>query len=251
MSICSSAVLTYHSLDSSGSVISVRPEIFRSQMESLASAGIPVVPLREVTERAGSVAITFDDGFRNLAEHAFPLLERLGFPATVFVVSRYAGGQNDWPSQPRGRVPLLPLLGWDELRALPAAIEIGAHTATHPNLAEISVAQCQAEISGCQREIADRLGRTATSLAYPYGGVSRSVAALASACFERAAGTRFEFLPPSPGRFDLPRLDMFYFRERASLAGVFGMPSRLYVGLRNAARLVRARLHSDHARAAA
>src|SRR6202043_11676 len=94
-----SAILTYHSLDDSGSVISVPPALFRRQMDFLAASGIPVVPLNEVMKRPGSVAITFDDGFRNFADHAVPVLERHRLPATVFVVSRYCGLTNDWPSQ--------------------------------------------------------------------------------------------------------------------------------------------------------
>ena len=46
-----SAILTYHSIDDSGSVISVSPEAFRRQMQMLADSGTPVVPLAEVLRR--------------------------------------------------------------------------------------------------------------------------------------------------------------------------------------------------------
>ena len=46
------------------------------------------------------LALTFDDGFANFAEHAVPVLQRLSFPATVFVVSGHCGRLNDWPGQP-------------------------------------------------------------------------------------------------------------------------------------------------------
>src|ERR1700722_15438811 len=100
-----STILTYHSLDDSGSVISTHPEIFRRQMDFLAASGVPVVPLAETLERAGSGAKTFDDGFRNLLDHAVPVLEQYHFPATIFVVGNYCGGHNDWPSQPKDAVP--------------------------------------------------------------------------------------------------------------------------------------------------
>lgn len=237
-----SAILTYHSLDESGSVISIRPQIFRSHMESLAESGIPIVPLDQVADRPGTVAITFDDGFENLARHAFPVLGKLRIPATVFVVSQYAGLRSDWPTQPSGRVPLQPLLGWNELRSLPPGVTVGAHTATHPHLAALPARECEREMRECSRTIADQLGYEPLSLAYPYGSVSRPVVATASRYFRLAVGTRFEFVAPNHGRFDLPRLDMFYFRDRKALSGLFGVASRLYVGLRNAARLARARV---------
>src|SRR5690348_2083040 len=103
-----SAVLTYHSLDNSRSVISLPPAVFRDQMEALAGSGTPVVPLSEIHNRPGAVSITFDDGFANIADHALPILQRFSFPATVFVVGGHCGGYNDWPSQPPG-IPRLPL----------------------------------------------------------------------------------------------------------------------------------------------
>ena len=87
-----SAILTYHSLDESGSVISMPPALFRAQMECLAESPSKVVPLAEICDRPGAVAITFDDGFANFAEYAAPVLERLSLPATVFVVSGFCGG---------------------------------------------------------------------------------------------------------------------------------------------------------------
>src|SRR3954470_8233749 len=91
----SCAVLTYHSLDESGSVISIRPDVFRRQMQTLAANGVKVVPLEDLFAHPGAVAITFDDGFANLADHALPVLEHLGLPATIFVVSGYCGKRNN------------------------------------------------------------------------------------------------------------------------------------------------------------
>ena len=76
-----SAILTYHSLDDSGSVISTPPSRFQRQMEFLAASGIPVAPLDQVLACPGSVAITFDDGFRNLLDHAVPFPLAVARPA--------------------------------------------------------------------------------------------------------------------------------------------------------------------------
>jgi peptidoglycan/xylan/chitin deacetylase (PgdA/CDA1 family) len=234
-----SAILTYHSLDASGSVISIRPEIFRSHIQSLADSGVSFVPLGSVQNSPGSVAITFDDGFRNLAEHAFPLLDRLHIPATVFVVSRYAGSRNEWPSQPASGVPRLPLLDWRELGNMPFGVIAGAHTATHPHLTSLSASSSAAEIRESAEEIMARTGRWPSALAYPYGNVSRAIASFASKYFDIAVGTELGFVERGSDRFALPRLDMFYFRNAKSLAGLFNVCSRAYIGVRSAARIAR------------
>ncbi|HWF11879.1 MAG TPA: polysaccharide deacetylase family protein [Bryobacteraceae bacterium] len=234
-----SAILTWHSLDDSGSVISTRPDIFRQQIESLAASGVPVVPLERVAGSPGSIALTFDDGCSNLAEHAFPLLDRLRLPATVFAVSGYCGLDNSWPGQPAGAVPGLRLLGWDELASAPASIEIGAHTATHPHLTSLSAAECDREMQECRREIEARLARPVRSFAYPYGSCSPEVCSTAARHFNLAVGTSLEFVRPDADRMKLPRIDMFYFRNQPSLDRLFSPRTRAYLGARNVARAAR------------
>jgi peptidoglycan/xylan/chitin deacetylase (PgdA/CDA1 family) len=237
-----SAILTYHSIDDSGSVISTPPEVFRRQIESLAGSGIPLVPLNRVANCPGSIALTFDDGYRNLAEHALPVLEHFGVPATIFVVSRYCGLMNNWPSQSPGSVPELPLLGWKELAAAPPGIDIGAHTATHPRLPALSADECDREMSECREEIEQRLARPVPWLAYPYGSCTAGVCSSAARHFELALGTSLRFVSPGVSQMNMPRIDMFYLRDRPNLDRLFSPLMRVYIGFRNAAREARSNL---------
>lgn len=234
-----SAILTWHSIDDSGSVISTPPEVFRRQIETLAGSGIPLVPVDRVASCPGSIALTFDDGFRNLAEHAFPVLERFRVPATVFVVSRYCGLVNRWPSQPAGTVPELPLLSWEELARAPDCIEVGAHTATHPRLPALSSDECEREMYECREEIQQRLARPVRSFAYPYGSCSPGVCSAAARYYDLAVGTSLRFVSPGASPMDLPRIDMFYFRGGSSVDRLFSPLVRVYIGVRNAAREAR------------
>lgn len=237
-----SAILTYHSLDDSGSVISTPSALFRRQMGYLAASRIPVVPLDQVASRPGTVAITFDDGFRNLLSHAIPVLEEYGFPATIFAVSGYCGCMNNWPSQPQAAVPLLPLLSWDELGALPSLVSLGAHTATHPDLSRLPAGECERELRDCQCEIEQRLARPVRWLAYPYGTSSAGVRSAAGRYFDLAVGTTLGFLPSRPERLNLPRLDTYYLRGSFPLERLFHGLGRPYVGFRRLLREFRQKL---------
>ncbi len=88
-------ILTYHRVnDDMDPCFPATPiTAFAVQMEAL-TRSYKVLPLEELVKRArekdlpaDSVAITFDDGYRDNYENAFPILRRLDLPATVFLVS--------------------------------------------------------------------------------------------------------------------------------------------------------------------
>jgi peptidoglycan/xylan/chitin deacetylase (PgdA/CDA1 family) len=233
-----SAILTWHSVDGSGSPISIAPDVFREQVEALAESRIPVVPLREIRQSWGCVSLTFDDGFANLADHALPLLEKYRFPATIFIVSGYCGTSNFWPSQPL-RVPRLPLLTWDQLSALPRQFTIGAHTVNHPDLTRVSPAECDLELRQCQETIEDRLGRPTREFAYPYGVVTSPVRQAVSRYFEIAVGTHLSYVHRTSQAHQLPRLDAYYLQSARRMNRLFTPEGRWYIRLRNIPRTSR------------
>ena len=208
-------------------------------MESLAQSGVPVVALDQVLSVRGSVALTFDDGYRNFADVALPMLEKLKFPATLFVVSGFCGRRNEWPDQPAGAAPSLPLMPWQELAALPSSVELGAHTVTHRDLRKLSREDCEHELSHCREEIERRTGRPVRWLAYPYGASSPQVRLLAGRQFELAVGTTLAYVSRHSDRFDLPRIDAYYLRRERSLGQIFSGSSATYLGVRRALRAAR------------
>jgi peptidoglycan/xylan/chitin deacetylase (PgdA/CDA1 family) len=196
-------------------------------MEWLARSGRPVAPLDRIRETPGGVALTFDDGFRNFYQHAFPVLRKHKFPATVFVVSDYCGGRNNWPTQARDAgIPLLELMRWSEVEEVSRhGVTIGCHTATHPPLTRLSEAELEDELASSQAAIQDRIGRAVDTFAYPYGINGLQVEAAVRRHFKWACSTRFATVLPQANPLDLPRLDVYYFRDRfwfESLGKLYG-----------------------------
>ncbi len=117
-------ILTYHSLDSSGSIVSVSPRRFADHVASLVDLGYRGVSLGEAVAHRGAtgwwperaVVLTFDDGYASFYENAYPLLRHVGLTATVFVVTGHMCGLNDWAPPPR-RLSLLQMMSWQTAAA--------------------------------------------------------------------------------------------------------------------------------------
>ena len=243
-------ILTYHSLDDSGSVISVSPSAFREHMGSLRDngfSGIALGRLLDAWEGRASlpprpVVLTFDDAYRNFAEAARPVLEAAGFSATVFAVAGRCGGANDWPGQLAG-VPRLPLLSAAELRDLSAAgFEIGSHGLTHAALDGLSAGEAEREVVGSKRALEDAIGGRVEVLAYPYGRTNAGVRGLAAVHYRASCGVEMRTARAGHDRHALPRIDVYYLR-RPGLFRTLGTPlGGGYLALRGLGRRLRARV---------
>jgi peptidoglycan/xylan/chitin deacetylase (PgdA/CDA1 family) len=246
------AILTYHSIDSSGSPISVSPEVFRGHCRFLASGRVRVLPLEVLVQDAAAgdaVALTFDDGFANFATEAASVLEDHGLPYTVFVVSDHVGGHNDWGGRPATNMPHLPLLDWDHLAALQnRGATIGAHTRRHRPLTQLRGEELADEVQGGIDRIEAALGRRPTTFAYPYGAVNAEAASAVREACAWGCTTELRALGGDEDRALLPRLDMYYLRAPGQLEawGTAAFRSRLW--LRSQGRRLR-RLASGAGRA--
>jgi peptidoglycan/xylan/chitin deacetylase (PgdA/CDA1 family) len=238
------AILTYHSIDDSGSPISVDRAAFREHVAFLASGAVRVTDIAGVLaqpEDAQAVALTFDDAFANFATEAWPLLRDRGLPAMLFVVSGHAGGTNAWGGREQAGIPTLPLLDWDDLgRLAEEGVTLGAHSRTHPDLRGTDDAALADEVAGSADVIAARTGRRPEAFAYPYGAQDTRVASAAAAAYRFACTTDLRLLARDEEALLLPRLDAYYLRGPGRLAR-WGTPALTgYLRLRAATRALRA-----------
>lgn len=147
---------------------------FKAQMQWLHENGYTVVALSQMLAARSrgarlprrAVAITFDDGYRDNHEQAWPVLQAHAYTATIFLVSGLMSQTSQWRAGSLGQAPLL---SWAQAREMAAqGVSFGSHTVTHPDLATLSAGQAEHELRASRADIEAHLGRPVHLLAYPY-----------------------------------------------------------------------------------
>lgn len=167
------------------SMLLVRPERFRAQIELLLEAGFQFVTVAELARLAavgeppaGYAAISFDDGMRNNYSTALPILSEYGIVATVYVTIGFIGGKSPWIGAASDRS----MLDEQEIRELAAAgWELGAHTMTHPDLCELDYESARREIHDSKVALEAIAGVPVETFAYPFGRYNQTAIAAAAA----------------------------------------------------------------------
>lgn len=165
-------VLMYHSVNPKSDKgmyrLIVEPRTFQKQMQFLKSHQYNVVSLETVGRMIKdkekippkTVAITFDDGYKDNYTYAFEVLKKFGFPATIFVIYDEVGrSQGD-------------RLSWDEIKQMQASglITIGGHTLGAQPLVDIkSVTELRRQIIDSKKMLEDKLGVEVDTFCYVGG----------------------------------------------------------------------------------
>ncbi len=170
-------ILLYHQITAEQDhddpfALSVTPENFEAQMRYLADNNYRCLSLKEaIARRSGqkdsgkTFALTFDDGYADNYEIAFPILKKFGFKATIFVVSGFVGRSLCWPGERE-----VAFCTWEQLDEMWSyGIEMGGHTSSHPNLPELSLAEAEFEIRDSKSMLEKHLKRPVLHFAYPGG----------------------------------------------------------------------------------
>ncbi len=149
--------------------LNTSPRLFEEQMGHLHVNGYVATDLAGALKAIDSgsrnaklVAITFDDAYTDFYTHGFPVLEKYGFAATLFVITGFTRAQR---SARNGRE----FMSWKEVKEVAAhGISIGSHTVTHPELRALAEAELHREIAESKRCLEEKLARPVTSFSYPY-----------------------------------------------------------------------------------
>ena len=213
-------VLCYHAVSTTWSAsLSVAPDRMDWQLQTLLRRGYRATTFFDAVTQPPAprtLAVTFDDAYRSVREIAFPLLSRLGVPATVFVPTRFPGstdpmawpGIEHWLEGPHEGE--LRCMTWDDIAQLDrAGWEIGSHTHAHLRLPSLDDSALAFELRTSSQICAERLRKPCRSLAYPFGEYdARVVLAARDAGYEAAAT-----LPSRlgrPARLAWPRVGVYH-----------------------------------------
>lgn len=200
-------ILLYHSISDSPDFFAVAPEVFDRQMRYV-SERYEVVQLSRAFEHASgkcvehdSVAISFDDGYRDFLTEVLPILERYRIPATVFVLG-------DNPDRAELGTDH-PLLAPEDFAKFSSLITVGSHSLVHKKLTKMLVEDIVYEMVLSRESVKERVGTAPRYLAYPKGSYNEAVMRLASeAGYEGAVSVVERGVYSGDNAYALPRVQI-------------------------------------------
>ncbi|MCX6787679.1 MAG: polysaccharide deacetylase family protein [Candidatus Kaiserbacteria bacterium] len=183
-------ILVYHivrpSYDSDSAAVRAlahTPEIFEAELQYLLAAGYHSVSFNDLENRlqygtplpSKPILLSFDDGWGDQYDYAFPILKKLQVTATFFVFTNSIGRRG--------------FLTWDKLKEMRAAgMTIGSHSRTHPYLTSIDSSEALwSEIADSKKILEKHLGVTINEFAYPFGQYNAAIAAMVEKAGYRSA----------------------------------------------------------------
>lgn len=162
-------VLLYHRIGYTENALTVTPERFAADLTYLASAGYQTISLelftdfvlgREVRLPEKPMLITFDDGYRDNYQNAFPILQQHNMVASFFIIT----GIFSW--EDRMTPPQI-------LEMSRAGMSIGSHTVSHRPLASLGIDEARTEMQSSKETLENILGKRIAAIAYPQGSFSQ------------------------------------------------------------------------------
>jgi peptidoglycan/xylan/chitin deacetylase (PgdA/CDA1 family) len=162
------------------------------------------------------ILLTFDDGYATVFETAFPVLQRAGFVATIFIVTGQINGTNVWDADERQQR----LLSAEQIRALHGAgFEIQSHTVNHARLPDVSADVAFSELVDSRTDLERLLGVPVRVICYPFAAHTAAVETLAaSAGYELGVTIRRRLNRDATNPFALRRIAVTYRTSVARLA---------------------------------
>jgi peptidoglycan/xylan/chitin deacetylase (PgdA/CDA1 family) len=200
----------------------VTPQQFERQIQFLLKHDFAILTISDYLTRnkiEKSIAITFDDGYESVFQHAWPILKKYNIPATVFINPAFMGQFNTWDVNLGQRFRHM---DWHHVKQLhEAGWEVGSHGMTHRDLTRLEKTAGKKELNQSIKLIERHLGSCSRVCSYPFGNVDASVADSARALhykfgvtmgmFNKNIALNYSIRRTGIYRFDLP----VFFKRKA------------------------------------
>ena len=209
-------ILMYHSIaDNHDKSVSINS--FEMQMKLMKKMGYQTINFsglnKNVTKK--NFLITFDDGYENLITNALPILKKLGFSATCFIVTNMLNKYNVWDEN-RGDYKKMKLMNIDHVYEwVSNGFEIGSHTKDHLDLTSLNINKKKEQIIDSKNFIKEVLGINLASFAYPFGSFNDETIKIVKQYYDFAVTTK-----PSkynPNKFDNMKLPRISINKKTSI----------------------------------
>ncbi len=184
--------------------LSVTPSLLEAHLAYLREAGYETISMKMLSYAlagqtklpAKPIILTFDDGYRDAYDHAFPILQKYDDVATFFVFTQPIDTYNEQ------------FLTWEMIIEMHrAGMEFGSHSYTHPNMQGRDVDFLVYQILGSKESIEQRIGEPVRFFCYPSGHYDDlAIKVLDSANFWGAVTTQWGVEQSFDKRFEMLRI---------------------------------------------
>jgi peptidoglycan/xylan/chitin deacetylase (PgdA/CDA1 family) len=175
-------ILVYHSVENIPPYedlkrLNTPPNLFEQHLEYLANSGYQVISLNNLVNClkkdkincSKMVVLTFDDGYKNLYYNAYPILQKYGYTATLFIIYEYLDHKEPSGWIEDGALYGPPLSIPEIKEILKDNFTVGSHSLSHPDLAKLTSDDCIREIGESKKRLEELFGKPVDYFAYPFG----------------------------------------------------------------------------------
>lgn len=202
-------VLMYHSISDQKNKMSVSRVNFKKQMKLMDRLGYKAINLKDLekVEERKKFVITFDDGYEDVFNNAYPILNELGFNATCFFVTNHIGKSNSWDKdqinyQEKRLMNDKQINIWKE-----SGMEIGSHSMDHKNLTKIDFEDKTRQIIDSKYFFKKKYNIEVESFSYPFGYFDHECIEIIKKNYKYAVTTkRSRYKPHKFENHQIPRI---------------------------------------------
>jgi len=153
----------------------IHPKTFEKQIDFLISKGFQLVTLSQLDadlkDSSKRIAICFDDGYKNVIDHAYPVLKKYSIAATVFVITDFIGRKNTWDVN-LGGIQYEHLSQEDIQKLIDAGWEIGSHSISHRSLRGVDEQELNYQLNYSKRVLEKLTTQQVQLFTPPFGTIS-------------------------------------------------------------------------------